>query len=234
MVISTGWAASAPTATTPTRVFKLTPAGVLTTLHSFDGSAEGRSPNGALVEGLDGSFYGTTYLYAAQGIYGTIYRVTPAGDTTVLHRFQDGSGGVYPKGLALGRDGNLYGTTQYGGDQGGGVIYRITPGGDFTILHSFAGGIDVEGGAALIAGSDGNFYGTTQYGGANNRGTVFQMTPLGGFTTLYSFSALGCERQFTPTTMVPGHRRPWSKPARGSSWARPPSVERTTPARFSG
>jgi uncharacterized repeat protein (TIGR03803 family) len=86
-------------------------------------------------------------------------------------------------------DGNLYGTTAYGGESGKGTVFRVTTNGVLTTLVSFnaTNGSHPVGG--LVKGADGNFYGTTTCGGTNgNYGTVFQLTPTGGLTTLVSFS----------------------------------------------
>src|SRR5215468_3492391 len=70
------------------------------------------APYGALVLASDGNFYGTTA--SALGGFGTIFRVSPAGALTALFSF-NGTNGINPTALIEGRDGNLYGTTQYGG-----------------------------------------------------------------------------------------------------------------------
>ena len=70
-------------------VFKITPSGVITTLHSFAGP-DGRAPSGALVQGTDGDFYGTTELGGAGGCAegcGTVFKITPNGALTTLHSF---------------------------------------------------------------------------------------------------------------------------------------------------
>ena len=103
-------------------IFKITPAGALTTLYSFCAQADcpdGASP-GALVQGSDGNFYGTTYLGGTcfSGC-GTVFKITPNGALTTLHRFNaTGDGGTspyYQAGLVQGTDGNFYGTTTQGG-----------------------------------------------------------------------------------------------------------------------
>src|SRR2546430_2115439 len=91
---------------------------------------------------------------------------------TTLHSFTGGRDGANPIGaLALGSDGNVYGTTLQGGISppdfvcplGCGTVFRITPAGSLTTLHSFVGfpadGQNPYGG--LVRGSDGNFYGVT-------------------------------------------------------------------------
>jgi len=185
-------------------VYKLSPTGVVTTLHSFLG-LDGSGPAAAPVEGSDGNFYGTTQFGGAYG-YGAIFKMSPTGALTTIYSFSGFSGfnGIYgtnPDGaspvaaLVEGSDGNFYGTTQYGGSDGRGVVFKITPSGTMTTLHTFSalgtGGVNADGAnptAPLLQYSDGNFYGTAYNGGANGWGTVFKITPTGAFTTLFSFN----------------------------------------------
>ena len=173
-------------------VFRITPAGVLTTLHSFTGyPADGQDPNGTLIQGSDGNFYGTT---AGGGTVegGTVFRMTPAGGLTILCSLGNGYDGAQPDaGVIQGSDGNFYGTTRLGGN-GAGTVFQVTPAGAYTTLYSFAhlgttAGADPV--ASLVQGSDGNFYGTTETNGVDGAGTVFRITPAGAFTNLYSFTA---------------------------------------------
>src|SRR5208283_5109939 len=170
----------------------------LTTLHSFDGT-DGASPYAALVQDTDGNLYGTTLYggpnsctYPGIGTIfscGTVFKITPSGTLATLYNFCSQSGctdGQFPyAGLIQGSDGNLYGTTSFGGANGDGTVFRITPSGTLTTLHSFAGTDGAAGYAGLVQGTDGNFYGTTFGGPAN--GTVFKITPSGTLTTLYTF-----------------------------------------------
>jgi uncharacterized repeat protein (TIGR03803 family) len=196
-------------------VFKMTPSGTLTTLHSFcaspDGCLDGENPEG-LVQGTDGSFYGTTFSRGASN-GGTVFKITPSGTLTTLYSFCSQSGcpdGQYPEaGLVQGTDGNFYGPTAGGGANvgtngapGAGTVFKITPSGTLTTLYSFcASEVCTDGQypvAGLVQGTDGNFYGTTAGGGANvginygtGGGTVFKITPSGTLTTLYSFCSYG-------------------------------------------
>jgi uncharacterized repeat protein (TIGR03803 family) len=91
-------------------------------------------------------------------------------------------------GLVQGSDGNFYGTTFSGGNNGWGTVFRISPSGNYLSLFSsftFAQGVAPQ--AGLVQGSDGNFYGTTYAGGANNLGNIFRISPSGTYTTLYMF-----------------------------------------------
>jgi uncharacterized repeat protein (TIGR03803 family) len=161
------------------------------------GSKDGAHPEAGLIEGSDGNFYGTTFL---GGTYnqGTVFKVTPSGNETVLYSFQGNvsgsTDGAQPQaGVIFGRDGNLYGTTYQGGTHNLGTVFQLTPSGIETVLHSFAKAIGgaSDGGyptAGLVQGNDGNFYGTTSVGGATNGGTVYRITPGGEETVIYSFS----------------------------------------------
>jgi uncharacterized repeat protein (TIGR03803 family) len=109
---------------------------------------------------------------------------------TTLHSFTNGSDGSQPyAGLALGADGNFYGTCFDGGANDLGSVFKITPGGALTPLYSFSFSDGETPTAGLAQGTDGNFYGTTFEGGANlGYGTVFQIGTNGAFNSLYSFT----------------------------------------------
>jgi len=170
-------------------VFKLTPAGNLTTLHTFTGGADGHHPHAALLQAADGNFYGTTWSSTSSGGVGTAFRLTPDGTLTTLHTFMRNhdDGGQPQAALIQGADGNFYGTTARYGPFGFGTVFKLTPSGTLTTLHAFAGGADgAYPNSPLIRGTDGNFYGTTGHGGASSEhtGTVFKITPSGTLTTL--------------------------------------------------
>jgi uncharacterized repeat protein (TIGR03803 family) len=169
-------------------VFKITLGGTETVLFSFPAGSS--DPYTGLIEGIDGDFYGTTGAGGTSDD-GTVFKITPSGNETVLHAFaKSGTDGQTPyAGLIQGSDGNLYGTTYFGGANGFGTVFKVTPSGTETVLYSFAGGNDGEHPyAGVIQGSDGNFYGTTYQGGASGYGTVFKLTPSGTETVLYTFT----------------------------------------------
>jgi uncharacterized repeat protein (TIGR03803 family) len=171
------------------------PAQVFTTLASFDGT-DGDFPRfGSLVQGFDGSFYGTTWFGGTYGA-GTVFKITPGGTLTAIYSFcaqTNCADGSRPTGgLLLNFDGNFYGTTSGGGAYGdNGTIFRITPGGKLTTLHSFNGIGGSTPTSALVQGFDGNLYGTTIGGGVtpycSSCGTFFRITAGGAFARLYNF-----------------------------------------------
>jgi uncharacterized repeat protein (TIGR03803 family) len=182
-------------------IFKITPGGALTTLHSFcsqSNCTDGEYPEAGLIQ-ANGNFYGTTYeggANCAPDGCGTIFKITSGGTLTTLYNFCSQSGcsdGYYPEaGLIQASNGDFYGTTTFGGAGGVGTVFKITPSGTLTTLHSFCSQSNCTDGyypeAGLIQATNGNFYGTTYAGGgANSRGTVFKITPSGTLTTLYSF-----------------------------------------------
>jgi uncharacterized repeat protein (TIGR03803 family) len=194
-------------------LFKITPAGILTTLYNWcsqvactDGEVYFIQIEGTLVQTSDGNLYGATSGGGNGSFDGTVFKLSPSGVLTTLYSFCSQSNcpdGSSPSGLIQGTDGNFYGTTNGGGAIGGGTVFKITPTGTLTTLYSFCsqGSTCTDGGlpfGPLIQGNDGNFYGTTSYRGngascpvnAAECGTVFRITPRGDLTTIYSFCAL--------------------------------------------
>jgi uncharacterized repeat protein (TIGR03803 family) len=180
-------------------VFKMSPSGALTTLHSC-GGADGSQPLAGLAAGSDGNFYGTTNLGGSRNA-GSVFKITPSGQFTTLHSFcsktacADGQNSY--AGLIQASDGNLYGTTLSGGSHGYGTVFKITKGGTFSTLYSFCSQSGCGDGefpqTGLVQASNGNLYGTTILGGAYGSGIIFELTLSGALTTLYSAcSQTGC------------------------------------------
>ncbi len=163
-------------------VFKITPAGVLTMLHSFDGTT-GVNPQAGLVQGTDGAFYGTT-RGNEDALKGTVFRVTSDGEFTTLHAFSGSNGEAPNGGLAQGSDGAFYGTTRLGGTYNKGTVFKVTPAGKFTTLQSFNGTKGEYPFSGLAQGSDGAFYGATSGGGSDDKGTAFKISSTGVLTIL--------------------------------------------------
>jgi uncharacterized repeat protein (TIGR03803 family) len=175
-------------------VFKITPGGTLTTLHSFDGS-DGLNPSAGLVQARNGNLYGTTAGGGNNG-HGTVFKITPGGTLTTLHSFDGTDGGSPFAALVEGTDGNLYGITSGINTNGHGTVFKISLGGDLTTLYSFCvqgSCTDGDGPVGLVQALNGNFYGTTIYRGGltcnppYGCGTVFDVTRQGELTTLHNF-----------------------------------------------
>ena len=157
-------------------VFKITPAGVLTTLYSFTNNSDGKSPSQPLARGSDGNFYGVTYT--------TIFKITPAGALTTIHQFNFNTEGAEPQGgLVQGSDSNFYGTAN-GGPRGCGTVFKVTPSGALTLLAVFDYGNGEIPNGTLALDSKGNLYGTSE-------NTVFRVNPAGELAVLYSLSGTG-------------------------------------------
>jgi uncharacterized repeat protein (TIGR03803 family) len=190
-------------------VFKISTTGALTSFYSFTGGNDSAHPQTGLVQGSDGSFYGTTSAGGTNGD-GTVFKIGTTGALTALHSFTGGEDGGNPEsGLVQGSDGYFYGTAFSGGNSnlnygyGWGTVFKISADGLMTTLYSFTNGSD--GGyptASLVQGSDGSFYGTTWAGGTNGDGTVFKISTTGTLTTLHSFG--GTDGEFPDAGLVQG------------------------------
>src|SRR3954469_17204017 len=148
-------------------VFRVTPAGVLTTLVS-----EQANPAAGLVVGHDGLLYGMASAGGGLGGFGSVFKMTTNGTLTTFAALDGRNGGNPQAGLVLAPDGNFYGTSPEGGTNGQGNVFRVTPAGVVTSLISF--GSTVFGGlpaAGLTVGADGNLYGITPFGGSVGLGT---------------------------------------------------------------
>jgi len=139
----------------------------------------------------------------------SVMLVTPAAvpaqaKFTTLVNFDGTNGSMPAAGLVQGFNGNLYGTTRYGGGTcyvyaTCGTVFEVTPAGTLTTLYKFCAQANCADGADPLAGLlqtvDGSFYGTTEFGGTNvdcygsGCGTVFKISPTGTLATLYSFCA---------------------------------------------
>lgn len=171
-------------------VFRMTPAGAVTTLYSFcslANCADGAEPYGGLVLASDGNFYGTTFQGgAADGISGTVFKITPSGKLTTLHSFGGADGARPVSPLIQAANGALYGITENGGPDNSGTFFKITRSGVLTTLYNFSGTL-LNG--PPIQATDGKFYATSEWGGTNGYGMIFKLTPKGGFSILHSFDS---------------------------------------------
>jgi uncharacterized repeat protein (TIGR03803 family) len=161
-----------------------------TVLHRFHNNGkDGYTPgSGAVLMDGSGSLYGTTEVGGTIG-YGTVFRLTPGPHgrwkEIVIYDFKPGASGWFPgAGVVMDKAGNLYGTTDSGGEPfcDCGVIYKLAPGPKgkwtYTVLHEF--GIGDDGGVPagnLVMDTEGNLYGGTVLGGAYGIGVIFELTP---------------------------------------------------------
>jgi uncharacterized repeat protein (TIGR03803 family) len=149
-------------------IFKLTPAGALTTLYSFTGASDGANP-GNVLEGADGNLYGI----ASAGITRTVFKLTPAGQRSTVCNLQ-GTNGTESAGLLASTDGNVYGTSKDGGIPKAGNIFRIDPAGQVS-TYAFDGAGTGAQPSRLFEGAEHSLYGATSLGGTSNYGTVFRL-----------------------------------------------------------
>jgi uncharacterized repeat protein (TIGR03803 family) len=192
--------------------------------------AGGTGPNGGLVRDADGNLYGTNKFGGTNGCRGaggcgTVFRLDSTGKESTLYKFKGGHDGAYPRvGLVRDGAGNLYGTTEQGGDltcvfdpppNGCGVVFKINKAGKETVLHRFTGSDgedpgDIGVGASLVRDADGNLYGTTPFGGSGAGicgldssqpcGTVYKLDTSGKLTVLFNFT--GQEDGGIPTSAL--------------------------------
>lgn len=186
-------------------VYQITSSGSKTILYSFGAAGTlGNAPEGKLVQDSStGNLYGMLPL----GGYGcgVVFELTPSGVETPLHVFGAVRGdGCQPgpgdPGLVMDAQGNLFGTTFYGGIAGQGVVFELTAGGVWSVLYKFKGKKKGDGAwpyaGLVLDGSTGKLYGTTEMGGTYNLGTVFELSPPltkhGRWTetVLYSFTGV--------------------------------------------
>ena len=160
-------------------VFRVTPQGSLTTLHSFR-DTDGAYPQAGLLQTSDGSLYGTTFG-GGKHKRGTFFQIATTGAWKTLHSFR-GADGTNPSGnLALAANGTIYGTTYRGGAMDYGTVFQYATGAKVATLYAFRKeGQNPLGG--VIQASDGNLYGATYNSGSYGYGIIFKITPAGAFT----------------------------------------------------
>jgi uncharacterized repeat protein (TIGR03803 family) len=173
-------------------IFKVTPKGTLTVLHSFEGT-DGAFPYAGLTLGTDGNFYGTTSAGGANTCIigslnfgcGTVFKISARAALTTLVSFDGADGSDPSAGLVQATDGNFYGTTSTGGannscPSGCGAVFKISPLGTLKTLYSFCSQTNCDDGAhpyaELVEATNGALYGTAFSGGAFGSGTVFTLS----------------------------------------------------------
>ncbi len=167
--------------------------------------AGGVEPYGQPVLDATGNVYGSTRNGGAQND-GVSFKLAPVSGSkfwseTVLHDFCSAancSDGAGPSSLAIDTAGNLFGTTQLGGDtcggSGCGTLFEIASDGTYSVLYNFCSNSGCTDGAdptGVVLSASGEIFGTTDDGGNNNNGTVYRFN--GALHTLYTFCKTDCE-----------------------------------------
>jgi uncharacterized repeat protein (TIGR03803 family) len=186
-------------------LLKLSSDGTKQILYNFQGPSDGERPNSPLVLDSQGSLYGTTF-YGGPNHAGTIFELAWDGTFTTLYAFgKSKTDALYPyAGLTIDNQGNLYGTSGYGGAYDYGTVFELTTSNTLRILYSFKGGHN-DGQlpeASLILDTQGNLYGTTSDNpdASGPFGTVFEITPQGKEIILHEFT--GSPDGFNPLTSL--------------------------------
>lgn len=148
-------------------VFKINAGGTFKVLHNFTCGNDGCVPVAGLVQGINGSFYGTTREGGANND-GTVFKITSTGTLTTLHDFVGSDGAAPFGGLVLATDGNFYGTTSGGGTHNNGTIFRISSTGNYSALHNFDGSSGSTPYVTILEHTNGVLYGDTLQGGTGN------------------------------------------------------------------
>jgi uncharacterized repeat protein (TIGR03803 family) len=163
-------------------VFRITPAGGLTVLHEFTNAADGGFPRVPPTQAADGNLYGVT----GNGTIAVLYKITPAGVFSAVLTIPAQTWAP----MIAARDGNLYGTTLYGGALNRGTVFQFNPKTKkLKIIHSFDPTTGAGAQGALMQGKDGKLYGTTDAGGSMSGGVLYQITTGGVYKVLYNFNA---------------------------------------------
>jgi uncharacterized repeat protein (TIGR03803 family) len=186
-------------------VFVISPGGGETVLYSFGTNPnDGFYPYGGVVLDKAGNLYGTTSIGGTSN-RGTVFKVSPAGDESILHNFGGGADGCNPDaGVVIGKKNDLYGTTPACGANNYGVVFEVTQNGVATTLHTFSsnGADGIIPYAGLMVDQSGNLYGTTYEGGTKGAGTVYKFTPAGVETILHNFSFTGTDGYYPQSAPI--------------------------------
>jgi uncharacterized repeat protein (TIGR03803 family) len=164
-------------------IYRITPQGTWSLVHALDPTTEGTA--GFLIQASDGNFYGTGTVEVDQG---TIFRVTPSGQFTIVYQFPIGQG--VSSNLLQASDGYIYGATNESGAGTG--IFRMSLSGELEFIHQMTDG-EGYGPSQLLQASDGNLWGLSDF----RNGSFFAITLSGTSITSGAFtcSTTGCQPQ---------------------------------------
>ena len=175
-------------------IFRIDASGTVHIVYSFGAvNNDAVEPLGTVIRGKDGNIYGTTKVGGAHGL-GTLFQVTPGGAERVVYSFgATATDAAQPTdGAIQGSDGNFYGITHQGGQNGTGAVFRVSPDGVGSVLYSTDRTFVTNGNtllSTLIDGNDGYLYVDDYAGGAHGGGAFLRLDKTGGMTVLYSFGA---------------------------------------------
>ena len=157
-------------------IFRMTRAGTVTVVYSFNDGIAGLNPYGPLAEGPDGSLYGTTTA-GAEFSGGAIFKLSLGSGqiVTTLFNFQDATGFDAIAGPVFGTNGNLYGATIAGGTGSVGVLFRSSTSGNYDVLYDMDNTHGANPASTQIQGTNGKFYGLANPGGRYNGGVFYSL-----------------------------------------------------------
>jgi len=166
-------------------VYRVNANGTFTSLHSFSEGPDALPLAGVILDAA-GNLYGTTHgsyyetnTCMSRGGCGSVFKLNPAGNETVLHIFTGGADGTFPMGgLVRDATGNLYGTTFRGGANDKGTIFQVKANGQFKVLYNFKAGVDgFRPLGRLVRDGAGNLYGTVEFCGDFQKGCIYKLSP---------------------------------------------------------
>ena len=182
-------------------IFKLTPSGTFTLPYIFcqlANCADGTSPNAVILDSA-GNIYGTTFFGGNTGCNGcqtgdgVVFKLTPGGVESVLHKFTGGTTDGLNPSTRLRQDskGNLYGITFAGGAHSAGVLFTVPEaGGKEKILYNFCSATNCSDGKnpfdQVVVDSSGNVFGLAS--GNLRNSVLWEVTAAGKEIVLYKFS----------------------------------------------
>jgi uncharacterized repeat protein (TIGR03803 family) len=170
-------------------VFKISTSGEFVILHAFAADLDGGEgwPASRLVQDAEGNFFGA--LCDNHVLPGAVFKMTPDGAVSIVHKFRDDGDGNCPDALVLGPDGTLFGTTAFTNDAYGGTVFAIPAGGGkLRVLHTFTCETDgCQPYGLLVTGPDKALYGAAPLGGAAGTGTLYRVGAEGAFSVIHEF-----------------------------------------------
>ena len=216
-------------------IFRITSTGSFTSLHTFTFPSninDGSVPRAPLLQAADGNFYGTTQTggvgHSGFGGDGTVFKMDPAGNVTMLHYFDRTDGRNPVGGLIQGPNGMFYGTTSVGDTTTNtGTVFRMNASGAVTTLHNFLLSTEFSPPAGVIRGTDGKLYGMTQFGGVATPGPAYGVIFR---LKLFAFTEVAVFRQSTGEWII----RHTGGGVTDVVWGTPALGDRPVPADFDG